>query len=332
MSGNSSDNVYLYSASHVAPIIFSILVVISLFLHIYQYLKYRLLGMSFFMLWGGAVFSCGWILRSISTYHPANLNLFIAQYIFIYAGPPIYATAEYSVLGRLLSYVPMHTPLHPERVTYVFIYLGAAVEGLTAAGASLVATTNADQLSIRQTGYTLISVSVVLQGVVECVFIGIVALIHVRCRRSHMMTRIIRRSCMTLYGTSTLVLVRCIFRAIESFTTFSTGGQCDGLCRQMLFHEWYLYVFEALPMVLYTFWLNWRHPGSLLPREKNVYLDQEGLVERLGPGWVDKRSKLHTYMDPFDLRGFMGGCPNHEEHWTQGERWPEYHREKGSAL
>lgn len=54
------------------------------------------------MIWGGTVFTTGWVLRAISTYKPSNLNLYIAQYAFIYVGPPIYSAAEYSVLGRLL--------------------------------------------------------------------------------------------------------------------------------------------------------------------------------------------------------------------------------------
>ncbi|KAI4743675.1 hypothetical protein E4T50_05897 [Aureobasidium sp. EXF-12298] len=141
---NTVDSVYPYPPSHVAPIILSIILSASLILHVYQGL-----GLAYFMIWGGIVFTTGWTLRTISTYNPSNLNLYIAQYVFIYAGPPIYSAAEYSVFGRLLRYLPMHAPLNPDRVTYVFIYLGAAVEGLTAAGASL---TKSDGYSQRRYG------------------------------------------------------------------------------------------------------------------------------------------------------------------------------------
>jgi hypothetical protein len=174
------------------------------------------------MIWGGTVFTTGWILRTISTYNPSNLNLYIAQYVLIYAGPPIYTAAEYSVLGRLLRYLPMHAPLNPDRVLLLFIYLGAAVEGLTAAGASLVATAQGDTVQ-EQSGTTLISIALVLQAVIELTFFTMVATVHRRCVPANTFPRNVRRLCIMLYGTSTLVFIRCIFRAIESFATLSAA-------------------------------------------------------------------------------------------------------------
>ena len=77
----------------------------------------------------------GWIVRAVFSHTPLNLPLYIGQTILIYAGPPIFAAAEYNILGRLMQYVPMHAPLHPRRVVIVFVYLGALVEALTGAGA-----------------------------------------------------------------------------------------------------------------------------------------------------------------------------------------------------
>ena len=272
------------------------------------------------MIWGGIVFTTGWILRTISSYNTSSLNLYIAQYVFIYAGPPIYSAAEYSVLGRLLRYLPMHAPLNPNRVMVLFIYLGAAVEGLTAAGASLVATAKDDGPQ-RRSGATLISIALVLQAVIELVFIAIVATVHRRCVLVSTFPKNIRQLCIVLYGTSTLVFIRCIFRAIESFATISASSTCNDLCQTVLLHEWYLYVFEALPMVLYTWWINAIHPGALLPRNRNVYLDLDGRTERRGPGWIDKRSRWATFADPLDLFGVMKGKQHHEKFWLDPDKW-----------
>jgi hypothetical protein len=272
------------------------------------------------MIWGGTVFTTGWILRTISTYNPSNLSLYIAQYVLIYAGPPIYTAAEYSVLGRLLRYLPMHAPLNPDRVMLLFIYLGAAVEGLTAAGASLVATARGDTAQ-AQSGSILISIALVLQAVIELIFIAMVAAIHRRCILARTWPRNVRRLCIMLYGTSTLVFIRCIFRAIESFAILSASFSCNDLCRTVLLHEWYLYVFEALPMLIYTWWINAIYPGALLPKGRNVYLDPDGLTERRGPGWVDKRSRWETFVDPFDLVGMIKGQHNHEKFWLEPEKW-----------
>jgi hypothetical protein len=238
----------------------------------------------------------------------------------IYAGPPIYTAAEYSVLGRLLRYLPMHAPLNPDRVLLLFIYLGAAVEGLTAAGASLVATAKGDTAQ-EQSGSTLISIALVLQAVIELVFITMVAKIHRRCVLIDTFPQNVRHLCIMLYGTSTLVFIRCIFRAIESFATLSASSSCNNLCRTVLLHEWYLYVFEALPMLIYTWWINTIYPGALLPRDRNVYLDPDGLTERRGPGWVHTRSRWETLLDPFDLIGTIKGQQKHEKFWLEPDKW-----------
>lgn len=275
------------------------------------------------MSWGGAVFTVGWITRCISSYHTSNLNLYIVQTVFVYAGPPIYSATAYNIIGRLLHYLPMHSPLHPNRVTIFFIYLGAAVESLTAAGAARMAS-NYDDLSLYKSGGTLISIALLLQAVIEAMVVSIISLVHYRASHAaHPPPPNVRRLCITLYGTSFLIIFRCICRAVESFTLYTTVDSClQGHCSPIITHEWYLYSFEAAPMVLFTYWLNIMHPGRLLPRQKTRYLDLDCQTERLGPGWIDKRSKFQTIIDPFDLSGMMAGKPNHEAFWLWPEKWP----------
>lgn len=140
-----------------------------------------------------------------------------------------------------------------------------------------------------------------------------------------MLSSNVRALCIMLYGTSTLVLFRCIFRAIDSFATQSVieASQCGSLCRLVSEREWYIYVFEATPMAIYTIWLNIMHPGRYLPRDKNQYLDLDGNTERIGPGWLDGRSKWQTFADPFDLVNTAKGHPAHEKFWLDAQRWPE---------
>ncbi|KAL9105801.1 MAG: hypothetical protein Q9227_009103 [Pyrenula ochraceoflavens] len=256
--------------------------------------------------------------KEFYTYDP---NHALPATVLIYAGPPIYAAAEYNMLGRLMHYLPMYAPLHPGRLVYVFIYLGALVESLTAAGASIIATDTSDRDRIRRGG-RLISVSLVLQAVVELIFAFTVFTVHRRCLRARgRLPRNVRILCLTLYGTSLLVLLRCIFRAVEAFSTY-TVTSCNGApCTSILYHEWYLYALEAAPMVLYTYWLNIFHPGRLLPREPTRYLDLDGSTERMGPGWVDRRSTWETFVDPFDIGHRMSGKPSHDEFWLRAGEW-----------
>lgn len=283
---------------------------------------YRYWKVTFFMFWGGLVFTSGWIVRCVSSYHPANLNLYIAQYVLVLAGPPIYAAAEYNTLGRLMHYLPMHATLNPNRLVYFFVYLGAAVESLTAAGSARLGAAGNDKKLLRS-GAQLVAIAVILQAVVECVFVAMVAQLHYRCAKAGMLTSRVRAVCVMLYGTSTLVLLRCTFRAVEKFSIMNvvSTGTCTGTCTTVLRHEWYIYAFEAAPMVLYTFWINVVHPGRFLPQSPKVFLDGQR-VERLGPGWMDKRSKWKTFVDPFDLEGLSKGVPEHEKYWLKPEDFP----------
>lgn len=225
----------------------------------------------------------------------------------------------------------MHAPLHPHRVVIVFVYLGAAVESLTAAGAAMIATNPGDQAAARRGG-TLLSIALVLQAVVELVFMSLVVTIHRRCNRARNLPPKVRTLCFMLYGTSTLILVRCVARAIESFGEYtSIGGECTGICRVVTHSEWYLYVFEAAPMVVYTYWLNIIHPGRLLPRDRMVFLDVDGVTERSGPGWIDRRSKWETFADPLDVSGMIKGQANHEKFWLRPDDWPVYNSGASTA-
>lgn len=188
------------------------------------------------MLWGGLVFTSGWIMRIFSARDTSNLDLYISQNVLVLAGPPIYAAAEYAILSRLMHYLPYHAPLHPHRVLTFFIYLGAAVESLTAAGASTIAA-NPGDLNKYKLGNTLLSVSLVLQGAVECVFIYLVALVHQRCAQAGKVPTNVRMVAIMLYGTSALILLRSIFRAVESFGT-SDLARCNHLCHFLRDNEW----------------------------------------------------------------------------------------------
>ncbi|RMZ89894.1 hypothetical protein DV736_g2881, partial [Chaetothyriales sp. CBS 134916] len=292
-------NLYPYDPSMALAITFACLVGSSLAVHTIQNFYFRYWPVTFFLFYGGIVFCTGWITRAVSTHDPSNLNLYIASTVLVYAGPPIYAAAEYNVLGRLMFYLPMHAPMNPARLKYFFIYLGALVEALTGAGAGKLAASRVGTDQYKS-GSTLIAVSLVLQGVVEIVFVFMVALMHTRARKAGVLTPNVRCVCITLYGCSTLVLIRCVFRAVEAFLQYK--GSCKGgySCGGIITTEWYLYVFEAAPMVVYTAWFNVMHPGRFLPRLEKRYLDLDARTERTGPGWIDQRPIWLTFVDPFN--------------------------------
>ena len=63
------------------------------------------------------------------------------------------------------------------------------------------------------------------------------------------------------------------------------------------------------------------YPGRLLPSNANRYLDFDAVTERMGPGWIDTRSKWETFVDPLDLGGMVRGKPAHEAFWLKVDDW-----------
>ncbi|KAL2864827.1 RTA1 like protein-domain-containing protein [Aspergillus lucknowensis] len=313
--------IYEYKASHVLPIVFGCLLSLSLGMHIYQNFHYRFWKITFWMFWGSLVYVVGWILRAISSYNPQHLNLYIAGTIFIYAAPPIFSASAYNILGRIMHYIPMFAWLNPNRTVYFFVYIGVLVEGLTAAGGARIAT-GAKEVEKYRSGAILMAISVILQCVVEVALVGVVASLHRKCARQGMAPRNLRFVFYTLYGTSALVLVRCLYRAVESLYTIDPPNvDCNDTCQYFQTKEWLLYAFDAAPMVLFAFWINLMHPGRYLPRDKTRYLDFDGVTERMGPGWLDSRPKIETFIDPLDLAGIMQKNKHHTKYWEEPLRW-----------
>ncbi|KAL4729123.1 hypothetical protein ACLX1H_003532 [Fusarium chlamydosporum] len=254
------------------------------------------------MFYASLFFCIGWVMRAISVRKPDSLPLYMISTIFIYLAPPIYSAAEYNTLGRLMHYLPMHSIINPNRVVYIFLFLGSLVEVLTAIGASWIAAGNGRQDSDRlKSGATLMAIAVILQGAIELGFMTMVGILHNRCSRTNMLPPNVRTLFVMLYGTSILILIRCVFRAVETFQLrdILTSGESNDSA--LLRHEWPFYVLEAIPVALYTYWLNIIHPGRFLPYDQRQYLDFDGKTERLGPGWIHKRHWIMYLADPFDF-------------------------------
>ncbi|CAM1501207.1 Fc.00g103690.m01.CDS01 [Cosmosporella sp. VM-42] len=274
------------------------------------------------MFYGGLFYTIGWIMREIATLHPGNLPIFIIQSIFIYLAPPIYSAAEYNTLGRLMHYLPMHSIVNPNRIVYIFVFLGSLVEVLTAIGSSWMAGAQGkDDQDLYVKGATCISIAVVLQALVELAFILMVGILHYRCVRAKMLSRNVRTVFIMLYGTSILILIRCVFRSVESFQLRSILDDGGDKNAALLKHEWPLYVFETIPVVLYTYWLNVIHPGRFLPNNQRQYLDFDGQTERMGPGWIHKRHWIMFIADPFDFIGMLT-MKKRDEFYLEPEKWP----------
>ncbi|KAM0262801.1 hypothetical protein ACHAQJ_001595 [Trichoderma viride] len=99
----------------------------------------------------------------------------------------------------------------------------------------------------------------VLQLIWFALFVVVTAVFHrrlmsiptARSQRSDCRWQIYLR---TLYIAGGLIIIRNLFRVIE----YAQGN--DGY---LLTKEAFIYIFDALPMLVIVSWLHWRHPGEI---------------------------------------------------------------------
>ncbi|KAF5020876.1 hypothetical protein F66182_7092 [Fusarium sp. NRRL 66182] len=322
MAQVTKENLYGYDANTILPIVAAVVVGISFIGHSIQNSRYKFWRVTFFMFYAGLFFCLGWAIRAISVRDTDSLPLYMISTIFIYLAPPIYSAAEYNTLGRLMHYLPMHSVVNPNRIVYIFVFLGALVEMFTAIGASWIAAgTGRDDQDRLSQGATFMSVAVILQGVIEIGFITMVGILHHRCVKADMLPANVRTLFIMLYGTSLLILARCVFRAVETFELKHVIDSGEDNSNALMKREWPLYVLEAIPVVLYTYWLNIIHPGRYLPCDLRQYLDFDGKTERMGPGWIHKREWWMFIADPFDFIGMLT-MKKRDEFYLRPSEWP----------
>ncbi|KAF6843267.1 rta1 domain-containing protein [Colletotrichum musicola] len=290
-------SLYIYAPNKWAPIVFVALYGISAVFHIwqcYRYKAFRLVGLHPIC---AVLFTAGYSLREYGTYNyiysktdKAPLMVFVFSQVFIYVCPPLLELANYHVLGRILYYVPHCAPIPPGRVMAIFGGLMGVVETLNGLGVALYA--NPSSTPEKQSiGGHLTVAAIAIQVVLVVVFLCLAALFHKRCSRSGIRSGPVTTMLLTLYASTALIFVRCVYRLVEH----ASGGRAEiddlEAMRRMspiLRFEVYFYVFEATLMLANSLLWNAWHPGRFLPREHHVYLAPDG-AEVIGERDVDGR-------------------------------------------
>lgn len=174
-----------------------------------------------------------------------------------------------------------------------FGILSTIVEMLNAIGISYIANRSLPD-SLNNLGDILMKASLIVQLVVIALFCLLAAVFQRRCCKSGIYPRSVSVPLRTLYISTGLILVRCIYRVVEHFSASAVDAP-SAIVR----YEWFFYVFEASLMLVNAVLWNWWHPRRFLPEASNIYLARDGVSEVEGPGWKDRRSFLVTVLDPF---------------------------------
>lgn len=220
---------------------------------------------------------------------------------------PLLELANFHILGRILYYVPYCAPMHPGRILTTFSILSALVEALNAIGVVYLSNRSLPQ-SLVTLGQSLMKAGLCLQLAVIVLFLALSAgVFHRRCAHLGLLSksRNLRIPLLVLYVSTTLVLIRTVYRVVEYFTlatlesevTDSSSGTATTIS-PLLRYEWFFYVFEASVMLGNVVLWAWFHPRRYLPASELVMLEKDGVTEVEGPGWEDDRNWLMTTIDP----------------------------------
>ncbi|KAJ5103499.1 RTA-like protein [Penicillium argentinense] len=313
-------SLWFYAPNKGAPIAFAVLFALSGGIHFYQCLRYKSWKVTGLLPWSALLFTGGFITRTVGAFGQwGNIGIYIASSVLLLAGPPVYEGANYFILGRMLYYIPYHSPIHPGRVFTTFVAVGVAIEAITANGAVRVASSDSTPHD-QSIGKALLKAALIMQLALMVAFTALAAKFQFNCSKGGVLNAKIKRCLIVLYISSTLITIRTIYRTVEYFTAANLNTYTDiEHISPVLKQEWFFWFFETVFMYSNSTLLNMFHPMQVLPRNNKIYLSQDGETEIEGPGYEDTRPKIATFVDPFDIYGLIVHRGKKEKYWETNE-------------
>ncbi|OQE24844.1 hypothetical protein PENFLA_c009G06362 [Penicillium flavigenum] len=266
-----------YVPSLPAAIIFLILFVAATAFHFWKLHQTRAWFCLAFSL-GGLFEVIGYIGRAAAHNATDSVMAYAIQNVFLLLGPTLFAASVYMTLGRIIRSVhaEKHSLVRINWLTKTFV-MGDVVSFVVQGSASgLMATGDNTKL-----GSNIVVAGLVIQVIMFGLFIVTSAIFEVRMRRSPPTEAFDERinwisRVRTLYGVSALILIRSIFRVVE----YAAGN--DGY---PLTHEWMLYVFDSVLIIIcMVIWGIW-YPGtlpSLIVSNQEIVTEEVAGVELKG--------------------------------------------------
>ncbi|KAH8747737.1 RTA1 like protein-domain-containing protein [Diaporthe sp. PMI_573] len=251
---------YRYTPSLIAAIVSVAVFAILTALHTWRVHKFRAYYFTAFTI-GGVFQTIGYAGRLWSHFAPDALPGFIMQEILILVAPALYAASIYMVLGRLLqSLRAKHLSFIPVKwMTKTFVIGDIVSFTLQVGGGGIQA---AGSLNLYEIGEKAIIVGLFVQIAVFGFFMVTSLICHTRLARSPTPATdqgiiLWKRHLYVLYLTSTIILIRSLFRVVEYLQ--GNGGY-------LISHEIFLYIFDAalmaLVMLIFFIW----YVGDLEPK------------------------------------------------------------------
>ncbi|KAI0150652.1 RTA1 like protein-domain-containing protein [Xylariaceae sp. FL1272] len=310
-------SIWFYAPNKGAPIFFAVAFLATGAVHFYQAVHYQAWRLVSLYVLCSLLFVGGFIARALGAWDYGDIIKYIVSIVLVYAAPPLYELGNYYILGRVLYFVPYYSPIHPGRVLTTFTAISTIIEALNGTGAAYIANVSLPEEK-QELGRTLFKVALVLQLVVVSLFVTLATTFDHRCRKNGIRSHKVHQPLLTLYISSGIIAVRCIYRTVEYFeaetVSYYSGDVTASGISPVIRYEWFFYVFEATLMFVNSVLLNIRHPRRWLPKSTKVYLAKDG-SEVMGPGYKEDRNFVATLLDPFDVYGMIKGRDKETRFW-----------------
>ncbi|KAL0934369.1 RTA1 domain protein [Colletotrichum truncatum] len=257
-AGANPFKLYHYDPTIAGAVIFVLLFLATTILHFWQLVKSKcwfLLPLAI----GGILEVIGYAARAKSGGESPDWTLgpYIIQAILLLVAPALYAATIYMELGRIITVIDGegHVIIRKEWMTKLFVTGDVLSFFLQGGGGGYQA---AGSLEALNTGAKIIIVGLFVQLICFGFFVVTAVSFHRSINKAPTgrsnSSIPWRRHMNALYLGSFLIMVRSLFRAVEYLQGF------DGY---LLRHEAYLYIFDAVFMLLTMILFNYIHPAEI---------------------------------------------------------------------
>ncbi|KAL4903756.1 hypothetical protein BDW74DRAFT_168652 [Aspergillus multicolor] len=262
----STWHLYEYQPNLVAAAIFAALFLVTTLVHLYQRVKSHAKFLNPFIV-GGVFQVIGYCARGAAHVHETNTTIYALQTLLLLLAPTLYAASIYMILSRIIISVnAQHLSLIPVRwLTKIFVCGDILSFVLQGAGGGIMSGGLSSGLKI---GQWVIVVGLCVQLVFFGAFLVASIIFHLQISSTPTVesdkATSRERSCwphdwrgllFACYFVSVLILIRSVYRVVE-FAQGNTG--------YVISREWFLYVLDALMMLLVMVTLNVFHPSIVL--------------------------------------------------------------------
>ncbi|EXJ56856.1 hypothetical protein A1O7_07200 [Cladophialophora yegresii CBS 114405] len=270
---NSNDdlNLYFYSPSTAAAIIFSVLyATLALWHGFINFIRTRHVSQKHkytIPLFVACVIStAGWAVRIASIHNVSSIPLYAVSASYIVISPIFVCATLYLLLTRLIrstlaGQLQIFLGISPRWIGRVFI-TSDVFSFLTQCSGSGIASSGNWEGDLKTVGTNVLLVGLSLQLATFSVFLCVLWMFGQRARSTQAgMDPYVSKVVLGVWVAGFFVQVRSVYRVVE----FAMG--VDGY---LFKHEWCLYVFEAAPMFIALSVLAWYHPVKWMQQKSSA--------------------------------------------------------------